>query len=351
MRQSIINAMVHKKGAVLALVLCAGFNGFAQDVASNALVPHHPGQLLGRFALEPGEMDNALASTPEYKYLGLSRKERQQLKNDVSRIGTRDIGKGLNFYNADAESRFGREAAAEVEKNARLIDDPALNRYLEQLCQRLVTHSDATTPLRVKILRDDEINAFALPGGYLYVNSGLILAADNEAELAGVIGHEIAHVAARHATRNISRAQIWKIASLPLMYVGGVPGFLVQEATSIAVPLTFLKFSRDAEREADMLGVQYLYAAGYDPNAFITFFEKLNTTPPKHKLIAKAFATHPLSAERIERVQREIATLLPPSEQYVVTTSEFDEAKVRLAEMLGVRELQDTKPVLRRTSR
>jgi predicted Zn-dependent protease len=186
-------------------------------------------------------------------------------------------------------------------------------------------------PFTIKVLDNEEVNAFALPGGFFYVDSGLILAADNEAELAAVMAHEIAHVAARHATKNMTKSEIWNLASIPLMFVGGPAGYAIAEIASLAVPMTFLKFSRDAEREADLLGLQYDYAAGYDPQAFVQFFEKLNADEKtKHSKLAKMFSTHPMNNDRVTAAQKEIRQYLPDRESYVIDTSEFEQVKARL---------------------
>jgi len=210
-------------------------------------------------------------------------------------------------------------------------------------------------PLTIKVIDSDEVNAFALPGGFFYVNSGLILAADEEAELAGVMAHEIAHVAARHATRQMTRSQWANIGTIPLIFVGGGIGYAVRSAAGLGLPLTFLTFSRGFEAEADYLGLQYMYKSGYDPNAFISFFEKIQAKEKKKPgTLAKAFSTHPQTPDRISKSQEEIARILPARQQYVVTTSEFDNVKARLAALENRRKVIDqkdtNKPSLRRTS-
>jgi predicted Zn-dependent protease len=261
-------------------------------------------------------------------------------KYNVSLIGNRGIGKGLNLYSLAKEEALGREMAQEVDSNTRILKDPVIEEYINRLGQNLVRNSDAQVPFTIKVVEDDEVNAFALPGGYFYVNTGLIMAADSESELAGVMAHEIAHVAARHATRNITKGQIWNFASIPLIFIGGPVGFAVQEAAGLAVPMGFLKFSRDAEREADLLGIEYEYKAGYDPTSFVNFFEKLKAEEKHRKnFIAKAFSTHPMTADRVEKAQKEIAEYLPPQPQYIVDTSEFEQIKARLASILNQRTL------------
>ena len=265
-------------------------------------------------------------------------------KYDVSQIGRRNIGTGLDFYSLDREIALGRQLSHEVEMSARLVSDPVVNEYINRIGQNLVRNSDARVPFTIKILDTDEVNAFALPGGFFYVNSGLILAADDEAELAGVMAHEIAHVAARHATKNMTRAQIWNMASMPLIFIGGPVAYVISEIAGLAVPMTYLKFSRDAEREADLLGLEYDYAAGYDPHAFVEFFEKLNLDgKKKHSALAKAFATHPMNADRIKAAQDEIRMYLPDRPEYVVDTSEFENVKTRLISLENGRRLGGTK--------
>jgi predicted Zn-dependent protease len=209
-----------------------------------------------------------------------------------------------------------------VDLNSKLVTDPVITEYVSRLGQRIVGNSDAQIPFTIKVIESDEINAFTLPGGYLYVDTGLILAADNEAELAGIMAHEVAHVAARHATRARTRREIWRYASIPLVFSG---------LAGVVTPMLFTKFGRDAEREADLLGLEYEYAAGYDPQAFIQFFEKLQTKEEQQQnLVAKAFATHPATEDRIRRAQKEISSLLPDKAEYVVDTSEFQEVKARV---------------------
>ena len=257
-------------------------------------------------------------------------------KYDVSLIGHRNVGTGVNFYSIEREIALGRDLSRQVEESSKLVTDPEIAEYVSRIGQNLVRNSDSRVPFTIKVLDSGEVNAFALPGGFFYVDSGLILAADSEAELAAVMAHEIAHVAARHATKNMTKQQIWNMASIPLMLIGGPAAYAIAEVASIAVPLGFLKFSRDAEREADMLGLQYDYAAGYDPQAFVQFFEKLKVEEKKkHSNIAKMFSTHPMNSERITAAQEEIRTYLPDRDSYVVDTSEFEAMKARLIALEG----------------
>src|SRR5262245_2214727 len=191
-------------------------------------------------------------------------------------IGKRDINKGqIEFYSVEREVAIGRQLAAEVDRSSAIINDPIVTEYINRVAQNLVLHSDSKVPFTIKVLDSDDVNAFALPGGFLYVNRGLLEAADNEAEVAGVIAHEIAHVAARHGVEQASKGELFNYASIPLIFLGGLGGYAIRQAVGLAVPLGFLKFSRGAEKEADRLGAQYMWAAGYDPNALISFFEKL----------------------------------------------------------------------------
>ena len=275
-------------------------------------------------------------------------------KDDVDAIGNRKVG-GMDWYSIEKEIRIGKEYAQQLEQSMRMVQDPVVNEYVNRIGQNLVRNSDAKVPFTIKVVDDDSVNAFALPGGFFYVNSGLILAADEEAELAGVMAHEIAHVAARHATRGATRAELANLLSLPLIFVGGGIGYAAREAVGIGLPMTFLKFSRGFEAEADYLGLQYMYKSGYDPNAFVAFFEKLEAQEKKKPgTLAKAFSTHPQTPDRIQKSQQEIATILPARDQYIVTTSEFDQVKARLASIENRHHLDDqkdkNKPTLRRTA-
>ena len=198
-------------------------------------------------------------------------------KKDPDEIGNREVGKGVNFYSLEKEIALGKQMAQEVERQAKIIDDPVVAEYVNRVGQNLVRNSDAKVPFTIKVLDSDEVNAFALPGGFFFVNTGLMLKADSEAELAGVMAHEIAHVAARHGTRQATRGEIANYATLPLIFMGGWAGYAIQGAASAAIPLGFLKFSRGFESEADMLGLQYMYKTGYDPTAFVDFFEKIQS--------------------------------------------------------------------------
>src|ERR1700682_5096737 len=252
-------------------------------------------------------------------------------KEDVEAIGNRSVGKGINLYSLEREISLGKSLAQEVERSSKLIDDPVVTEYVNRIGQTLVRNSDAQVPFTIKVIDSDVVNAMALPGGFFYVNSGLILAADEEAEMAGVMAHEIAHVAACHYGREMTRANLLQMASIPFIFMGGAIGYAGYEAAGLGIPLTFFKFSRGFEAEADYLGVEYMYRAGYDPSAFVSFFEKIQAMEKKKPgTLSKAFDTHPQTPDRIEKTQDEIRKILPAKPQYVVTTSEFDEVKSRL---------------------
>lgn len=283
-------------------------------------------------------------------------KVKEGSKDDINAIGNRDLGgRGLgNWYSLETEIKMGREYAQMIDSSVKLVADPVVTEYVNRLGQNIVRNSDSKVPFIFKVIDANEINAFALPGGFLYVHSGLLLAADEEAELAGVIAHEVAHVAARHAVRQMTRLNLANIASIPLIFVGGGVGYAARSAAGIGVPMSFMKFSRGFEEEADYLGVQYLYKTGYDPQSLMSFFEKIQAREKKKPgTLSKVFASHPPIESRVAKAQKQIETKLPSSAQYVLTTSEFDEVRVRLAALENRRrittdETKDDKPTLRR---
>ncbi|MBC7924259.1 MAG: M48 family metalloprotease [Bryobacteraceae bacterium] len=263
-------------------------------------------------------------------------------KKDPDEIGNRDVAKGVNLYSLEKEIAMGKSYAQEIERQAKIIDDPVISEYVNRVGQNLVRNSDVKVPVTIKVLDAEEVNAMALPGGFFFVNSGLILKAENESELAGVMAHEIAHIAARHGTRQASRGQIINMASIPLIFMGGWTGYGIRQAASILVPVTFLSFSRGFEREADLLGLQYLYKAGYDPTSFVDFFEKIQSMEKrKPGTMSKVFSSHPMTDDRIKGAQKNIEELLDARPEYVVTTSEFNDVKARLASMHNRRKLDD----------
>jgi len=274
-------------------------------------------------------------------------KKHESVKGDINAIGNRKIGgTGVgNWYSLESEIRMGREYAQMVDSQAKLLDDPIVTEFVNRLGQNLVRNSDAQVPFTIKVIDSEEVNAFSLPGGFLYVHSGLILAADDEAELAGAMAHEIAHVAARHATRQMTRSNLASLLSIPLIFVGGGAGLAIQSIARLAVPLTLTKFSRSFEAEADYLGIEYMYEAGYDPQALVSFFEKVQAQEHgKAGRVARAFASHPQTADRVTKSQAEIARILPPREEYVVTTSDFDTVKAHLLEIENRRQRKGGNP-------
>ena len=279
-------------------------------------------------------------------------KSDDQKKKDPDSIGDRDVGKGVNFYSLDKEIALGKQLAQEVEREAKVVDDPIIAEYVSRVGQNLVRNSDAKVPFTIKVLDTEEVNAFALPGGFFFVNSGLILKAETEAELAGVMAHEIAHVAARHGTKQATRGDLAQIATIPLIFMGGWTGYAIRQGMGLAIPMGFLTFTRAMESEADYLGLQYMYKAGYDPTAFVDFFEKIETLEKrKPGTVAKVFSTHPMTDDRIKKSQEEIQSILAPKPEYVVTTSEFNDVRSRLSMLHNRRKVtQDdpNRPKLRR---
>src|SRR3989440_12096177 len=278
--------------------------------------------------------DSAPSGPPPIQEPDDSKVKHNGTKSDVDAIGNRKVGgRGMgNWYSLETEIRMGKQYSQQVEASVKLVQDPMVTEYVNRIGQNLVRNSDAQVPFTIKVIDADDINAFALPGGFFYVNSGLIMAADEEAELAGVMAHEIAHVAARHATRQMTRAQWANIGTIPLIFVGGGIGYAVRSAAGLGLPMTFLSFQRGFEAEADYLGLQYMYKSGYDPNAFISFFEKVKAQEKKKPgTLAKAFGTHHQTPDRISKSPEEIGRILPARAQYVVTTSEVDYVKGRPA--------------------
>ncbi len=306
-----------------------------------------------------GEVQNAPKPAPA----ALPTADDSQIKHDggqtdVDAVGNRNVGCGRgvgNWYSVEHQVADGRRYAQMIESQIKLVNDPVVTEYVNRVGQTIVRNSDAQVPFTIKVIDSDVVNAMALPGGFFYVNSGLILAADEEAEMAGVMAHEIAHVAACHYGREMTRMQLLQLASLPAIFMGGALGYGIYEGMGLGIPLTFLHFSRTFEAQADYLGVQYMYRAGYEPSAFVSFFEKIQAMEKKKPgTLSKAFDTHPQTPDRIEKSQEEIRKILPAKQQYIVTTSEFDEVKARLAAIENKHKVLDdndsSKPSLRRTS-
>lgn len=284
-------------------------------------------------------------------------------KEDPTQIGKRKINSGSDKLfgwlggSQEKEIALGRQLALEVEQSAKLVEDPLVTEYVNRVGQNIVLHSDAKIPFTIKVIDSDEVNAFALPGGFFFVNRGLILAADNEAELAGVMAHEIAHVAARHAMENQGKLQAINYGLLAtIIFGGGIASTIAQNAGGFGQLLSFLKFSRNAEMEADSLGVQYLYASGYDPTGMATMFEKLNSKNKKKPgTLAKIFSTHPQSLDRRDESLALVARF-PEKQEYIISTSEFQRVKSHLLKLTNARagvmsdldEDGEAKPTLKR---
>lgn len=304
--------------AVIVTFFLAPFSGFAADTKSTD---------------QP--------TKPEAK----KEEKKKNKKKDPDEIGNRDVAKGANFYSLEKEIALGKQLAQEVEHQAKIIDDPIIAEYVNRVGQNIVRNSDAKVPFTIKVVEDESVNAFALPGGFFFVNTGLILKADNEAELAGVMAHEIAHVAARHGTRQATKAELANYMTIPLIFMGGWAGYGIRQAAGLLVPMSLLKFSRGYESEADMLGLQYMYKTGYDPAAFVDFFEKIQSLEKKKRgSVSELFSSHPMTDDRIQAAQKNIQDNLESRPEYVVNTSEFNEVKTRLGMIENRRKVDDKDP-------
>ena len=273
---------------------------------------------------------------------------RLHAKYDVNLIGKRSIGTGANMYGELDEQEMGSEESEEINESVKIVHDQQVELYIQHVIDDLALHSDAVTRFKLSVISDDSVNAFSLPGGYLYVTTGLLLTAEDESELAAVLAHEIAHVAAHHGTRLSTRTTLFRLASLPLAVAGGSIG-LGTTAMSLAGFLSERKFSRNAENEADLLATQYLYATGYDPESLPNFLERLPRSVSPSKLRSLA-ATHPPTPERITRTRALIHEFLPERTEYKVDSSAFHEAKARIIELQGTNSGRDEKPRLRQNA-
>ena len=305
-------------------------------------------------AVPYGAFPQSGQSTDTQSNTGSGTKKSGNQEKDPDAIGDRNVSGKVNFYSLEKEIALGKQLAQQVERQSKVVNDPVVAEYVNRIGQNLVRNSDAKVPFTIKVIEDPTVNAFALPGGFFFVQTGLILKADTEAELAGVMAHEIAHVAARHGTRNATRGEIAQLATIPLIFMGGAAAYGIYEASGLLVPMAFLRFNRSEEAEADYLGVQYMYKTGYDPTAFVDFFEKIQTLEKrKPGTVSKLFSTHPPTDDRIVKSQKEIAGLRAKPE-YVVTTSEFNDVKARLAMLENQRRpdknasTDPNKPTLRR---
>jgi len=294
-------------------------------------------------------------NTESHAAEGHTAKHRSAL-NDIQAIGSRNMGaRGLgNWYSLKQEIDIGRDYSRKIESSSKMLRDPIVTEYVNRVGQNIVRNSDAKVPFTIKVIDSDEVNAFALPGGFLYVNNGLIFYAQGEAELAAVMAHEIAHVAAHHASRQMTRSQLLNLGTIPLIFLGGGAGLALQQAVGLMIPMSLTKFSRGFETEADYLGVEYLYKAGYDPQAFVSFCERIQALEKqKSGLIAKAFSDHPQTADRIRKTQAEIAKILPPRDVYILSTSEFEDVKshlVNIEHRHRAGERDPSRPILRHST-
>jgi predicted Zn-dependent protease len=334
----------------LSLALASSLIASSAFAAPQSQDPPAPPPAQAPAKTAPPAQPQAQQQTPQSGSQPVQQQETVTPKNskeDVEAIGNRNVGKGVNLFSLEREISLGKSLAQEVERSSKLIDDPIVTEYVNRVGQNLVRNSDAKVPFTIKVIDSDEVNAFALPGGFFYVNSGLVLRAQEESELAGVMAHEIAHVCARHGTKNATKGELMQLASIPAMIFipYSMAGYAMYQGLNLAIPLTFLKFSRDAEREADFLGLQYMYKAGYDPNSYVTFFERIQADEKRRPgTIPKVFSTHPPTPDRIENTQKEIARILPARNEYIVTSSEFDSVKGRLRNIMFKTKAQENAP-------
>ena len=274
-------------------------------------------------------------------------------KDDVDAIGNRKVAH-RSIISEEKEIAVGKQYATEIDRSAKILKDPVINEYVNRVAQNVARNSDLTIPLTVKVIDDPSINAFALPGGFLYVNTGLLMAADEEDQVAGVVAHEIAHVAARHWASQMTKQTLLQYAMIPLIFTPmSYPVYIgASQALNFGVPLAFLKFSRSAEAEADFLGIQYMYKAGYDPSSYVAFFGKIiNQERRSPGSVPSVFADHPPTGDRILKAETEIKEILPKRSQYLVTTSEFNDIKTRLDKVITARKKQKEdlgRPTLRK---
>lgn len=276
-------------------------------------------------------------------------------KDDPNQIGNRDVGRGINIYSIEREMALGKQLAEEVTRQSKVVDDPLLSEYVNRVCQNLARASDARVPITCQLIDGEAPNAFALPGGFIFVYTGLIKLADEEDEMAAAIAHEIAHVAARHMTKQATKSALANVAMIPISVIlgGGWAGVAARQGASVGVPAALLKFDRKDESEADYLGVQYMYAAGYDPTGAITIFEKIQSLQRKQPgVLDRVFSTHPMDKDRIEKTEKEIGKILPEKPEYIVSTSEYGDMRARLLKQderkRVTKQEQEDRPTLRR---
>ena len=253
----------------------------------------------------------------------------------LAQAAARVIKPGWNLFSREQDVQLGQEAVKDIEKEVQVVNDRQLTDYVANLGKRLAANSQAPDyPYSFKVVAADSINAFALPGGPIYVHSGLITAADNEAQLAGVVAHEIGHVALRHSTHQISKARAWQIplaiASGALDKSGGLLGTLGSMGIGFGVNSLFMKYSRDAEKDADIVGAHMMAQTGYDPIEMARFFEKLQAEGGGGGM-PQFFSDHPNPGNRVAYVTEEVRQL--PQANYTKGSAEFSKIKARAAKI------------------
>ena len=251
---------------------------------------------------------------------------------------SRKLRPGFNLFSKEQDVQLGKESATEVEKKMKVVDNPELQAYIGTVGKKLTSSADAGEfPYSFKVVVDKSINAFALPGGPMYIHTGLLAAADNESQMAGVMAHEVSHVALRHGTNQASKQQMLQ---LPAMLVGqttgsgGLLGTLSQLGINLGANSVLLKFSRSAETEADLLGTRLMHNAGYNPAELANFFRKLEAEGGnQNKLVEMFMASHPNPGNRVQAVQKEAKSL--PSRSYNGETGQFRSMQALVAKVAG----------------
>jgi len=255
-------------------------------------------------------------------------RERSKSDADINAIGNRHIARGVNFYSVQHEKDLGKSLADEVERSAKLMQDPSVIEYVEKVAQNVTKHSDAEIPITVRVIDSDAVTTFTLAGGYQYVSRGLLLKLENEGELASVLARGIAHTALRSATTQATKAQLMA-ATVPVLASGPSSSSARQAPTTSLIQL---KMKRDDELDADYFGIEYVYKAGYDPECFTSFLQRIwgfNATAANDS-VSKVFGTYPPLDERLAALKKEISKILPPRDGAIISTPEFDEFKEHL---------------------
>ncbi len=262
--------------------------------------------------------------------------------DDVYCIGDRRVAH-RSIISQSKEIAIGQEYAKQIEKQSKIIKDPVITEFVNRVAQNIAQNSDVKIPITVHVIDSPSINAFALPGGFIFVDTGLIKAAGSEAQLAGVLAHEIAHVAANHWGSQETKRTLLQYAMIPLIFTPmSYPVYIgISEGLNFGIPLAFLKFSRGDEQQADFLGLQYMWKAGYDPKAYLAMFSNIMQQQRRDPgSVPSVFMDHPPTTARIIAAQKEIQTILPKRPQYLVSTSEFQHVQQRLDSLLGQMKLR-----------